>query len=270
MKDIASGKRTVVTLSGLLLAGVAVPLLAAGPTEAGSGLHWEPSTAEPGYRQFNFWTRGAVGLQARFGDTTPSPSTPVFASTGRTVNEMSVSWQRMTAGLLLGRTLAWQDDPFRIAQPGVDSTSFGLGGAYRFATNWNVTGAYLGTYADALQPMQDGSARRMAQRTQGLALGLEKSETWRRGDRLAISLAQPDRVQPGIRDLAYEGAEGFEGERSHTMRPALREWTTTLNYFAPLSRHAGLGLTVVNRSRNATDANLSDERIMSIRFSTRF
>jgi hypothetical protein len=282
MNDIASARRTVVTLSGVLMLVAAGSLTAAPPTDAtsGSGLLWEPSTTESitAYRPYDFQTRGTSGLQIRFGYATPFPGsdTPLLAGlagtagTGRAANEVSVSWQRMTAGLLFGRASGWQDDPFRINSPGVESTSVGLSGAYRFAAKWDVTGAYLGTYADAPPPTLDSSSRRTSLRTQGLSFGLAKSETWRHGDRLAISLAQPDRVQPGMRDLSYDGADGFESDRSNTMRPGLREWTTTLNYFAPLSRHAGLGLTLVNRSRLTNDANLSDERIMSIRFSTRF
>lgn len=151
---------------------------------------------------------------------------------------------------------------------GGETTSLGLHGAYRFATNWNVTGAYLGTFADAQPP--DGSPRRMSPRNRGLALGLAKSETWLRGDRLALSLAQPARPRPGTRDATYEGTDGVDFDRTSTFRPAAREWTTTLNYFAPLSRYGGLGLTLVNRSRLTNDAGASDERIMSIRFSTRF
>jgi hypothetical protein len=110
----------------------------------------------------------------------------------------------------------------------------------------------------------------MSVRTQGLSLGLEKSETWRRGDRLALSLAQPDRARAGTRESGPDGLDAVDLERANTFKLPTREWTTTLNYFAPLSQYSGLGLTLINRARLATDTNLSDERIMSIRFSTRF
>ncbi len=262
--------RTVVTLVGFLSAAAAGLSLAAPSAEgtAGSGLLWERSTIEdvPGYRLYDFRARGTPSLQLRNG--TSSFAGRFASPLGRSVSELSTSWQRVRAGLLIAQSSSWQDDPFRILPAGVDSTSLGLRGAYRFAANWDVTGAYLGTYTDSLPT--DGSQRRMSVRTQGLSLGLEKSETWRRGDRLALSLAQPDRARAGTRESRPDGLDAVDLERANTFKLPTREWTTTLNYFALLSQYSGLGLTLVNRSRLTTDTNLSDERIMSIRFSTRF
>ena len=192
--------------------------------------------------------------------------------TTRAAALLSASSHRFSAGLSLGRASEPRVDGLHTAARGVDATSIGLTGAYRIAANWDVTGAYSSAFTEATPAAGDGLQRRALTRTRTLSLGLAKSETWLRGDRLALSLGQPTRLQGDDRDAPLERIDALESDQAHRvgLRPGTREWLTELNYFAPLSKRTGLGLSLVNRSRLAADVNGPDERIMSIRFSTRF
>ncbi|MFN0302888.1 MAG: hypothetical protein ACKVQU_21340 [Burkholderiales bacterium] len=197
-----------------------------------------------------------------------------FSATPRTSSlaQWSASWQALAAGLAFGYVGPSRDETLRGPGMSVDTTSMVLTGAYRFAANWDITGGYAATIGESTQRTFDGVLRRPLFRTHTLSLGLGKNETWLRGDRLALSLGHPDRTLIGAGEIPLEIADhiGFDGSYRVPPRTGMRELLTELNYFAPFTRYTGLGLSLVNRSRLTAESNLSDERIMSIRFSTRF
>lgn len=138
---------------------------------------------------------------------------------------------------------------------------------FRFGTNWGVAGRFASTGGLFAAPL-DGPPRLGAGRGDGFALGLTKGETWLQGDRISLTVSQPTRFSGGplgtdsVREVPDYGGLGF--------RSGAREVMTELNYFAPLSKSMGLGLSLINRMRPNSDGQAPDERIMMMRFSTRF
>ncbi len=261
----------------------------ASPTNAVSGiglqgdpsaLHFAPlltlvdgdSTSKPGLK-----IRLLNDAPILFGGVDTASSVGLsFRQTTRSFTQWSASSERFTAGLSFGRASDARDDLLRapirtIGRTGLDTTSLGFTGVYRFATNWDVTGAYSGMLAESTRDSTDGLQRQPQFRERTLSLGVVKSETWRRGDRLTLSLGQPTRWQADARDgLDRYDSIDFAPADLATLRPGTREWLTELNYFAPIGTYTGLGLSLANRTRVSSDTNVPDERIMSIRFSTRF
>lgn len=264
------------------LAGANVALAQASPdATSGSGLQSGTAHFGPIVTHLGIDSANIPGLKIR-AETSSDPHLVGigqlrgigFSATPNTssVAQWSASWQGLAAGIAFGYTSQSPDATLRGPGMSVDTTSMALTGAYRFAANWDITGGYAGMFAETTQRTFDGILRRPLVRTQTLSLGLGKSETWLRGDRLALSLAHPDRAPAGVSEIPFEIADhvGFDGSYRVPTRAGTRELLTELNYFAPLTRNTGLGLSLVNRSRLTAESNLSDERIMSIRFSTRF
>ncbi len=244
---------------------------------SGAGLQGRPAHFGPVVTHPGIDSESMPGLKIR----TETPSYPNMVGVGplrgigfsatpgtSSLAQWSASWQGLVAGLAFGYSSPSRDETLRAPGMAVDTTSMVLTGAYRFAANWDIIGGYTGMFAETTQRTFDGVLRRPLFRTHTLSLGLGKNETWLPGDRLALSLGHPDRVLTGAGEIPLEIADhiGFGAPP----RTGMRELLTEFNYFAPLTRHTGLGLSLVNRSRLTAESNLSDERIMSIRFSTRF
>ena len=272
----------IAAIAFLAMVGANVALAQASPeATSGSGLQSGTAHFGPVVTHLGIDSANILGLKIR-AETASHPYLvgvgPLrgmgFSATPGTSSlaQWSASWQRLQAGVAFGYSGQSRDEKLRGPGMTVDTTSMALTGAYRFAANWDITGGYAGMVGESTQRTFDGVLRRPLFRTQTLSLGLGKSETWLRGDRLAVSLAHPDRALTGVGEIPLEIADhvGFDGSYRAPTRAGMRELLTEFNYFAPLTRNTGLGLSLVNRSRLTAESNLSDERIMSIRFSTRF
>ncbi len=265
-----------------VLAMIGTALAQASPeANAGTGLqsgtaHFGPVVTHLGIDSANspgLKIRAETASHPHLVETGPLRGIGFSATSGTSsLAQWSASWQGLQAGVAFGYSGQSRDEALRGPGMTVDTTSMALTGAYRFAANWDITGGYAGMVGESTQRTFDGVLRRPLFRTQTLSLGLGKSETWLRGDRLAVSLAHPDRALTWAGEIPLEIADhvGFDGSYRVPARSGMRELLTELNYFAPLTRNTGLGLSLVNRSRLTAESNLSDERIMSIRFSTRF
>jgi hypothetical protein len=152
-------------------------------------------------------------------------------------------------------------------RPNYNALSFDA--AHRFSENWGISGQYLGSRGLLSQP-GDVSARFAGPRASGVALGLVKTETLLRGDRLSFTVSQPPGFTTG--PLGFDTPIDSAGSLSSGLQPrnGAREVRTELRYDAQIFKSSGLGLSLINRVR-PNDANLApDERIMMMRFTTQF
>jgi hypothetical protein len=106
---------------------------------------------------------------------------------------------------------------------------------------------------------------------ESLGVSVFRTGNWLHGDRLVLTLSGP--VHTGAGDLiAGEAGVGNPQQSDGYMglRLSGRVYSTELSYFTPLSQDTGLGFSVSQRSSALRDYGAPDERMMSIRFSTRF
>lgn len=139
---------------------------------------------------------------------------------------------------------------------------------YRVRDNWGIGGQLALTPRG--NPMS-GVPGAVAHRGDAYHFGLWKADSWLRGDRLSLSVGQMPRSDPfGLGLNAMTSASPVPRDGSPVGLRVAREVSTELLYTTPLSKSAGLGFSLVNRTRFGLDGAVPDERVMSIRFSTRF
>lgn len=142
-----------------------------------------------------------------------------------------------------------------------------LNAAHQFTDSWGVSGQFLGSRGLLAQPW-DGPVRSATARGDGFALGLVKTETWLRGDRLSLTVSQPPGFTTG--PLGFDAPLNSASSGLLAPRNGAREVRTELRYDTQIFKSSGLGLSLINRVR-PNDANLApDERIMMMRFTTQF
>jgi len=193
------------------------------------------------------------------------------------VGAASLAGERAAGSLSLRRTTGVDASTSRSA---LESTTVALSGGYQFTPHWGVVASVGSTIAQSFaaptigdMPRLAGSDEpRLAMRTDFVSVGVLRRGNWLPGDTLALSLGQPrQRVVQAADALFYAGdLDGVSTRDRLALRPSNRELLAEIHYFAPLTKSAGLGLSLANRSRLASEAGTGDERIMSIRFATRF
>lgn len=158
-------------------------------------------------------------------------------------------------------------DDAAVRSPGLrlEPTRLALRADYALGANWEFAGEYQARRSFATRPLE-GAPRLTPQRDDSMTLGLARRETWLRGDRLSLAVSQPSRLYGGVTSsVGLEVPDYGQG-----LRAGAREVMTELQYFAPVTRSSGLGLSLINRMRPNSDALAPDERIMMMRFSTWF
>jgi hypothetical protein len=201
-------------------------------------------------------------------------ATPIVRTT---YTELSTAWGQAVFGVAVGHQ---QQETMSAAQrPGSgfvvrDTAALALSGTYRFAESWGIAGRYAASYMDGSARSAEGVGQRLgSSRSDIVSLGLTKSETLFRGDRLSLSLGQSFRsssMRAGDGPFALADHEAATRFEQFGFRPSVREVITELNYFTPINKRSGLGLSLMNRNRPNQDPGVPDERVMSIRFSTQF
>jgi hypothetical protein len=147
----------------------------------------------------------------------------------------------------------------------LEPTRLALRANYPIGENWEIAGEYQPRRSFATRPI-DGPPRVVPGRDDSMTLGLARRETLLRGDRLSLVVSQPSRLYGGVTSTAGLDITDY----GQGLRAGAREVMTELQYFAPVTRSSGLGLSLINRMRPNSDALAPDERIMMMRFSTRF
>lgn len=102
------------------------------------------------------------------------------------------------------------------------------------------------------------------------SIGLAKSQTWVAGDRLSLTVSQPGSLAGASMPLGFYAPLDGRDFGLTGLRSSARELVTELQYFAPLTPATGLGFSLINRTRPNNNERVADERIMMMRFTTRF
>ena len=166
---------------------------------------------------------------------------------------------------------ARSETPFRPTR----GNALSLEAAYPVIGSWGLTGYVTGSAASGFGEL-DGSpliGTGALRARESFGLGVVKSATWIAGDRLSLTVSQPlgSGANLSATDSPLDAADpgGYAGSRSFGLRTSGREVRTELRYLAPVLKRSQIGLSLINRS-NLGDSIPSDERIMTIRFSTEF
>jgi hypothetical protein len=214
-----------------------------------------------------------TGLRLASTEALPSPGVALpgrydWLRTGLTPQQQQSSFALPGQGAFglsvdqLGRR-ATGADPNR-----TEATSMRLQASYLLGHDWGFTSQYeAGAVSDRLSTLQTANPR-----WESLGVGVFRTGNLLRGDRLSLTVSSP--VRTGMGDLLSDrggssvslGGDAFMGLRAG----GNREYATELSYFTPLSRDIGLGFAVSQRSNLMRDYGTSEERMMSIRFSSQF
>jgi hypothetical protein len=102
-------------------------------------------------------------------------------------------------------------------------------------------------------------------------VSLFRTGNWLQGDRLSLTLSSPVRTGlSGAMDTGTGSGVPAQTDGLIGLRATGREYSTELSYFTPLWHEVGLGFSLSQRQSGLHDYGVPDERMMSIRFSTRF
>jgi hypothetical protein len=140
--------------------------------------------------------------------------------------------------------------------------------------------ALAAQYTSASTPAFDNPAASLvtnvgASRADAFAMGLVKSETWQRGDRLALTVSQPLRASAGNMTFDLPTDVDATGKVLRTretvsLQPSGREVMTEVNYSMPVAKRASLTFAAIHRHNPNHDATAPADRIFAVRFGTSF
>ncbi len=168
---------------------------------------------------------------------------------------------------------------FSSAALGLDQSTQSVGttfsGALALARNWTVAGSY--TRSSTQAPSANGLLLAgTAVKSDAWGLGLVKTDTFRQGDRLSLSVHAPLRAASG--SLTYSVVEGVNAEDgspvygTHTvnLRPAKRELVTEMRYVTRLSGSSSLTAVAALRQNPDHDAQAADQAVIGLRYEESF
>lgn len=157
-----------------------------------------------------------------------------------------------------------------------------LEATYRLGANWGLWGqAGLDRYGSGpgkLWSLQDvpqaGLAGPGAVGRELLGLGAYRLGTWLPGDRLRLMVYGAPRPgflnAPGYDAAAVPAYLAPVDGRGAGLRPGGGELATELSYLAPLGASSSIGLSLSQAALGLHELGPSEERMMSLRFATRF
>lgn len=150
-----------------------------------------------------------------------------------------------------------------------------VNGAWRIAPGMALAAYYS---AGSTRAFSNGTASLVTGasevRSNAFGAGLVKSDGWKTGDRLSLSVSQPLRavsgtmildVASGITDTGIETRE----LRSVSLASAARELMVEANYTVPLTRHSSLGFSLIDR-RNPGNLHGPSENVAAVRYGATF
>lgn len=184
---------------------------------------------------------------------------------------VSVSQLREEQGLLGSE----QDDLFSLQAPAI-TTAASVQGAWRIAPGLALAGRYTVGYTPAVQAGDRSMVSDVTGvRTDGFATGLIKSDAWRTGDRLSLTLSQPLRATSGTMRFDVPTGNNASGEmqfqtRGFDLETSGRELRTELSYVTPTGRDQELGVVLAHRQQPDHDANAADDTMAGVRWQMRF
>jgi hypothetical protein len=150
-----------------------------------------------------------------------------------------------------------------------------LSGAWLLDAHWALTGAISQTHTAA--PQATGlltSASTISAR--GWGLGLVRSDTWRSGDRLSLSLNAPLRARSGTLNYSVVNSVDEQGNPiygTHSVNLAAgsaQEWLTEARYVTRLSQDATLSAVAAWRVHPDHDAQAPAQIAIGLRYKLSF
>jgi hypothetical protein len=162
-------------------------------------------------------------------------------------------------------------DQFDRRGPGSDAhpraTAMRLQASYLLGDTWGFASQYVaGSLSSPVPSLQSPAPLR-----ESLGVSLFRTGNLLRGDRLSVTLSSPVHTGvSGAMDTGTASAVPAPGDGLIGLRATGREYSTELSYFTPLWHDVGLGFTLSQRQSGLHDYGVPDERMMSIRFSSRF
>ena len=112
-------------------------------------------------------------------------------------------------------------------------------------------------------------------RGDAFALGLMRSDAFRRGDRLSLGVSQPLRLRSGSLNMALpqgqdEAGDLQFGEQAVSLAPEGRELRVEARYAMPLSRTANVSTFLMHRAQPGHDGSQPNEVAAGVRWSKSF
>ncbi|MFT3858764.1 MAG: S8 family peptidase [Aquabacterium sp.] len=190
-----------------------------------------------------------------------------YAQGNRALN-LSVG-QLREAGLLGG---------YGSAALGLNQTTQTLGmtlsAAWSLSPQWMLTGAFsqTGTHAPAAQGMLLSAT---PVRSQAYGLGLVRSDTWRDGDRLSLSVNAPLHARSGRLDYSVvtsvnEEGEPIFGRRTVQLAPTAKEWRVEARYATRVGKDASLSAAALLRLNPDHDGSAPAQTVLGLRYNVSF
>ncbi len=154
------------------------------------------------------------------------------------------------------------------------STGMTVSGAWSLSANWTLTGAISRTYTQA--PGASGMLQSASGiRADGYGIGLVRSDTWHKDDRLSFTLNAPLRARTGT--LSYSVVTGVDamgepiyGTHTVNLAPTAREWTAETRYAARLSPSATVSAVAALRMHPDHDGGAPAQLAVGLRLNQAF
>jgi len=150
-----------------------------------------------------------------------------------------------------------------------------LSSAWLLDAHWALTGAITQTSTGA--PSATGMLLSATSvQTRGWGLGLVRSDNWRQGDRLSLSVNAPLRAHSGSLTYSVVTSVDEQGQPlygTHTVNLAAggaQEWLTEARYVTRLGRDATLSAVATLRLHPDHDASAAAQKALGLRFSQAF
>ena len=143
--------------------------------------------------------------------------------------------------------------------PDTHTASLTLSAAWALDEEWLVAAAY--STARTTAQLASGLPTRVT--ANGYGMGLVKTDTWRAGDRLSLTLQAPLSARSGTLTLD-------EGAHTKPLRPDAREWTVETRYTAQLSSDSAVTAAAAYKQNPDHDANADSQMAIGVRYNRAF
>ena len=174
---------------------------------------------------------------------------------------------------LLALTGALLAVPCSAADEAEHANSIGLGQGLRLAPVQRGAPSMSFTNGPDEPGMSDGRRAVTTDKSSGqMGLRLFRGSNWLAGDRLSLSLTGNTRSAEGLRwrEDNLNGSMVGMPIAPQGLHSGNLNITSELLYSTPITRHLGLGLSIMQRSSGLRDSGVPDERMFSLRFRGEF
>lgn len=151
-----------------------------------------------------------------------------------------------------------------LASPQTRTTGLTLSAAWAMSEEWLVAAAWSAARTTARLP---GSlSGHLVANAYGL--GLLKTDTWRTGDRLSMTLQAPLSTRAG--SLTLDGQPSTSDRAATGLQPDAREWTLETRYTARLSADSAVTAAAAYKQNPDHDATAANQMAVGVRYQRAF